>query len=189
MRPIDDVVTTSTPCLGSLYINGDENIWWLGKTQRHRPLHRPQGQQEALDELRPSPPSSPDGACTLQGRPPVRYATVRVGWESITDHGLEEYRADRKVGIDCERAVKTLKDAGIDVSSSSCSACAPTPSTTTAAPSTSPTASASPCTPPSPSPIPAPPLRDQYHSYLFKDLGLEYSHRRSTPSTSTLTPA
>jgi radical SAM superfamily enzyme YgiQ (UPF0313 family) len=42
--------------------------------------------------------------------------TVWVGWESITDTGLEEYRADRKVGIDRERAVKTLKDHGIDVS-------------------------------------------------------------------------
>jgi radical SAM superfamily enzyme YgiQ (UPF0313 family) len=42
--------------------------------------------------------------------------TVWVGWESMTEGGLEAYRADRKVGDDRERAVKTLRDHGIDVS-------------------------------------------------------------------------
>jgi radical SAM superfamily enzyme YgiQ (UPF0313 family) len=42
--------------------------------------------------------------------------TVWVGWESISEGGLEAYGADRKVGVDRERAVRTLKDHGIDVS-------------------------------------------------------------------------
>ncbi len=42
--------------------------------------------------------------------------TVWVGWESIGEGALAAYGADRKVGVDRERAVKTLKDHGIDVS-------------------------------------------------------------------------
>jgi radical SAM superfamily enzyme YgiQ (UPF0313 family) len=42
--------------------------------------------------------------------------TVWVGWESISEGGLEAYSADSKVGVDRERAVRTLKDHGIDVS-------------------------------------------------------------------------
>ena len=39
-----------------------------------------------------------------------------MGWESISDAGVEAYRSDRKIGDDRERALKTLRDHGIDVS-------------------------------------------------------------------------
>jgi radical SAM superfamily enzyme YgiQ (UPF0313 family) len=42
--------------------------------------------------------------------------TVWVGWESMSEGALEAYGAEPKVGVDRERAVKTLKDHGIDVS-------------------------------------------------------------------------
>lgn len=118
MRPIDDVVKDVDAMPGSLYINGDENIWWLGKTQRAIDLFTAlKGSKKrwmGFGSL--APVLSPDGARMLKAARQSGMLTVWVGWESITDHGLEEYRADRKVGIDRERAVKTLKDAGIDVS-------------------------------------------------------------------------
>ena len=42
--------------------------------------------------------------------------TVWVGWDSISDASLTEYKADGKIGVDRERAIKTLRDHGIDVS-------------------------------------------------------------------------
>src|SRR5512137_1288151 len=42
--------------------------------------------------------------------------TVWVGWDAISDESLKSYKADGKVGVDRERAVKTLRDHGIDVS-------------------------------------------------------------------------
>ncbi len=118
MRPIDDVVRDVAAMPGSLYINGDENIWWLGKTQRAIDLFTAlKGSKKkwmGFGSL--APVLSPDGARMLKAAQACGMLTVWVGWESLTEHGLEEYRADRKVGDDRERAVKTLKDAGIDVS-------------------------------------------------------------------------
>ena len=45
--------------------------------------------------------------------------TVWVGWESISEAGLQAYSSDRKVGEDRERAVKTLKDHGVPLHPSS----------------------------------------------------------------------
>jgi radical SAM superfamily enzyme YgiQ (UPF0313 family) len=42
--------------------------------------------------------------------------TVWVGWDAISDDALTAYRANGKIGVDRERAVKTLRDHGIDVS-------------------------------------------------------------------------
>lgn len=118
MRPIDDVVRDVAAMPGKMYINGDENIWWLGKTDRAIDLFTAlKGSKKkwmGFGSL--APVLSPDGSRMLKAARDCGMLTVWVGWESITDVGLEEYRADRKVGIDRERAVKTLKDHGIDVS-------------------------------------------------------------------------
>jgi radical SAM superfamily enzyme YgiQ (UPF0313 family) len=101
-----------------MYINGDENIWWLGKTDRaielFTALRGSKKKWMGFGSL--APVLSPEGSRMLKAARASGMLTVWVGWESITDSGLEEYRADRKVGIDRERAVRTLKDHGIDVS-------------------------------------------------------------------------
>ncbi len=118
MRPIDDVVRDVDAMPGKMYINGDENIWWLGKTDRAIELFTAlKGSKKkwmGFGSL--APVLAPEGSRMLKAARECGMLTVWVGWESITDTGLEEYRADRKVGIDRERAVKTLKDHGIDVS-------------------------------------------------------------------------
>ena len=118
MRPIDDVVRDVDAMPGGMYINGDENIWWLGKTQRAIDLFSAlKGSKKkwmGFGSL--APVLAPEGARMLKAARQSGMLTVWVGWESLTEHGLEEYRADRKVGEDRERAVRTLKDHGIDVS-------------------------------------------------------------------------
>jgi radical SAM superfamily enzyme YgiQ (UPF0313 family) len=118
MRPIDDVVRDVAAMPGKMYINGDENIWWLGKTDRaielFTALRGSKKKWMGFGSL--APVLAPEGSRMLKAARECGMLTVWVGWESITDGGLEEYRADRKVGIDRERAVKTLKDHGIDVS-------------------------------------------------------------------------
>lgn len=118
MRPIDHVVRDVDAIPGKMYINGDENIWWLGKTQRaidlFTALRGSKKKWMGFGSL--APVLSPEGSRMLKAARECGMLTVWVGWESITDGGLEEYRADRKVGIDRERAVRTLKDHGIDVS-------------------------------------------------------------------------
>jgi len=118
MRPIDDVVRDVDAIPGRMYINGDENIWWLGKIDRavelFTALRGSKKKWMGFGSL--APILSSDGPRLLEAARQSGMLTVWVGWESITEGGLEEYRADRKVGEDRERAVKTLKDAGIDVS-------------------------------------------------------------------------
>jgi radical SAM superfamily enzyme YgiQ (UPF0313 family) len=118
MRPIDDVVRDVDAIPGSMYINGDENIWWLGKTQRaielFTALRGSRKKWMGFGSL--APVLSPEGSRMLKAARQSGMLTVWVGWESLTDGGLLEYKADRKVGEDRERAVRTLKDHGIDVS-------------------------------------------------------------------------
>jgi len=118
MRPIDDVVRDVDAVPGRMYINGDENIWWLGKIDRavelFTALRGSKKKWMGFGSL--APVLSPDGPRMLKAARESGMLTVWVGWESISEEGLEEYRADRKVGDDRERAVKTLKDHGIDVS-------------------------------------------------------------------------
>jgi radical SAM superfamily enzyme YgiQ (UPF0313 family) len=118
MRPVDHVVRDVDAIPGSMYINGDENIWWLGKQDRAI---------ELFGALRGSPKKwmgfgslapvlAPEGSRMLHAARESGMFTVWVGWESISEGGLEAYGADRKVGVDRERAVRTIKDHGIDVS-------------------------------------------------------------------------
>ncbi len=118
MRPIDDVVRDVDAIPGSMYINGDENIWWLGKQQRaidlFSALRGSRKKWMGFGSL--APILSPEGDRMLKAARESGMLTVWVGWESITEATLKAYGADRKIGIDRERAVKTLKDHGIDVS-------------------------------------------------------------------------
>jgi radical SAM superfamily enzyme YgiQ (UPF0313 family) len=118
MRPIDHVVRDVDAIPGSMYINGDENVWWLGKQDRaielFTALRGSKRKWMGFGSL--APVLSPEGPRMLEAARRAGMFTVWVGWESISESGLEAYGADRKVGEDRERAVKTLKDHGIDVS-------------------------------------------------------------------------
>jgi radical SAM superfamily enzyme YgiQ (UPF0313 family) len=118
MRPIDDVVRDVDAIPGGMYINGDENIWWLGKVDRaielFTALRGSRKKWMGFGSL--APILSPEGPRMLDAARKAGMLTVWVGWESISEAGLVAYGADRKVGVDRERAVKTLKDHGIDVS-------------------------------------------------------------------------
>jgi radical SAM superfamily enzyme YgiQ (UPF0313 family) len=118
MRPIDHVVRDVDLIPGSMYINGDENVWWLGKTQRaielFTALRGSKKKWMGFGSL--APILSPEGSRMLDAARKSGMLTVWVGWESISEAGLQAYSSDRKVGEDRERAVKTLKDHGIDVS-------------------------------------------------------------------------
>jgi radical SAM superfamily enzyme YgiQ (UPF0313 family) len=118
MRPIDHVVRDVEAIPGRMYINGDENIWWLGKQDRAIELFtalRGSGKKwMGFGSL--APVLSPQGPRMLKAARDCGMFTVWVGWESITEGGVEAYGAEPKVGVDRERAVKTLKDHGIDVS-------------------------------------------------------------------------
>jgi radical SAM superfamily enzyme YgiQ (UPF0313 family) len=118
MRPIEHVVRDVEAIPGSMYINGDENIWWAPKIPRAI---------EMFDALRGSgkrwmgfgslaPVLAPDGPRMLKAARRAGMFTVWAGWDSISEEGLEAYGADHKRGVDRERAIKTLKDHGIDVS-------------------------------------------------------------------------
>jgi radical SAM superfamily enzyme YgiQ (UPF0313 family) len=118
MRPIDDVVRDVDAIPGSMYINGDENIWWLGKIDRavelFTALRGSRKRWMGFGSL--APVLSPEGPRLLKAARDSGMFTVWVGWESITEGSLEAYHAEPKSGRDRERAIRTLKDHGIDVS-------------------------------------------------------------------------
>ena len=85
MRPIDDVVRDVAAIPGSMYINGDENIWWLGKQDRAIELFtalRGSGKRwMGFGSL--APVLSPEGSRMLNAARECGMFTVWVGWESI----------------------------------------------------------------------------------------------------------
>lgn len=116
-RPIADVVKEVETCTGSVYFNGDDNIWGgdhprsialfneLARgTKKHwygfGDLGAVQGRYG--DELVTSARKS--GLCS-----------VWAGWETHSAAGLKAFRATGKQGRDREDAVKRMRDAGIDV--------------------------------------------------------------------------
>ncbi|MBI5099400.1 MAG: B12-binding domain-containing radical SAM protein [Nitrospirae bacterium] len=117
-RPIDHVVRDVAAVPGKMYINGDENIWWTGKVQRAIDLFsalRGSGKRwMGFGSLRPV--LEPEGLRMLKAARECGLLSLWVGWESISDEGLREFSASGKIGVDRERAVKTLRDNGIDVS-------------------------------------------------------------------------
>lgn len=117
-RPIDDVVRDVAAIPEKMYINGDENIWWQGFEQRAIDLFtalKGSGKKwMGFGSLRPV--LTPAGSRMLKAARESGMLTVWVGWDAISDDALTAYRADGKVGVDRVRAVKTLRDHGIDVS-------------------------------------------------------------------------
>jgi radical SAM superfamily enzyme YgiQ (UPF0313 family) len=117
-RPIDHVVRDVAAIPERMYINGDENIWWAGQAQRAIDLFsalRGSGRTwMGFGSLRPV--LEPEGKRMLDAARESGMMTVWVGWESISDGSLRAYGADGKLGVDRERAVRTIRDHGIDVS-------------------------------------------------------------------------
>ncbi|AJE02478.1 B12-binding domain-containing radical SAM protein [Geobacter pickeringii] len=117
-RPIDDVVRDVAAMAEKMYINGDENIWWEGTEQRAIDLFtalRGSGKKwMGFGSLRPVLSSA--GSRMLNAARESGLLSLWVGWDAISDEGLKAYAANGKVGVDRERAVRTLKDHGIDVS-------------------------------------------------------------------------
>ncbi len=117
-RPIDHVVRDVAAIPEKMYINGDENIWWTGHAQRAIDLfHALRGSGKkwmGFGSLRPV--LEPEGRRMLNAARESGMLTAWVGWESISEEGLRAYGADGKTGLDRERAVRTLRDHGIDVS-------------------------------------------------------------------------
>ncbi|MBK5274415.1 MAG: radical SAM protein [Desulfuromonadales bacterium] len=117
-RPIDDVVRDVAAIPEKMYEIGDENIWWTGQTQRAIDLFT------ALKGSRKKwmgfgslgPVLSPDGSRMLNAAREGGLLSVWVGWDAISDKSLKAYNANGKIGVDREKAVRTLKDHGIDVS-------------------------------------------------------------------------
>jgi radical SAM superfamily enzyme YgiQ (UPF0313 family) len=117
-RPIDDVVRDVAAIPEKMYEIGDENIWWSGQTQRaidlFTALRGSNKKWMAFGSL--GPVLAPEGSRMLNAAREGGLLSVWVGWEAISDKGVKAYRASGKIGVDRERAVRTLKDHGIDVS-------------------------------------------------------------------------
>ena len=117
-RPIEHVVRDVAAIPENMYINGDENIWWVGQAQRAIDLFtalKGSGKKwMGFGSLRPV--LAPEGTRMLDAARESGMRTVWVGWDAITDDSLKAYGADGKIGVDRERAVRTIRDHGIDVS-------------------------------------------------------------------------
>lgn len=117
-RPIEHVVRDVAAIPEKMYINGDENIWWQGFEQRaidmFTALKGGGKKWMGFGSLRPV--LTPAGSRMLNAARESGMLTVWVGWDAISDDSLSAYKANGKVGVDRERAVKTLRDHGIDVS-------------------------------------------------------------------------
>lgn len=117
-RPIDHVVRDVAAIPEKMYINGDENIWWQGFEQRAIDMFtalKGSGKKwMGFGSLRPV--LTPAGSRMLNAARESGMLTVWVGWDAISDESLKSYRADGKIGVDRERAVRTLREHGIDVS-------------------------------------------------------------------------
>ncbi len=117
-RPIDHVVRDAAAIPEKMYINGDENIWWQGFEQRaidmFTELKGVKKKWMGFGSLRPV--LSPAGSRMLNAARESGMLTVWVGWDAISDEGLMGYKANGKIGVDRERAIRTLRDHGIDVS-------------------------------------------------------------------------
>lgn len=117
-RPIEHVVRDVEAIPEKMYICGDENIWWPGKIDRAIELFIAlKGSKKrwmGFGSL--APVLTPEGPRMLKAARESGLLSVWAGWESLSDEGLVAYSAKAKIGADRERAVRILKDHGIDVS-------------------------------------------------------------------------
>ncbi len=117
-RPIDDVVRDVAAIPEKMYEIGDENMWWSGETTRAIDLFTAlKGSNKKFMGFGSlGPVLSPNGSRMLNAAREGGLLSVWVGWDAISDKSLKAYAANGKIGVDRERAVRTLKDHGIDVS-------------------------------------------------------------------------
>lgn len=116
-RPVADVVRDVEAVPDKIYMNGDENIW-TGKLDRAFELFG------ALKGSRKKwmgfgslgPVMGPAGSRLLDSAREAGLMTLWVGWEAMTEAGLEAYGARAKIGGAREDAIRKIKDHGIDVS-------------------------------------------------------------------------
>lgn len=117
-RPIEDVVRDVAAIPEKMYEIGDENIWWSSETKRaielFTALKGSPKKYMAFGSL--GPVLAPEGSRMLDAARESGLLSVWVGWDAISEKSLKAYKANGKIGVDRERAVKTLKDHGIDVS-------------------------------------------------------------------------
>ncbi|GFO66091.1 B12-binding domain-containing radical SAM protein [Geomonas paludis] len=117
-RPIEDVVRDVAAIPEKMYEIGDENIWWSSETKRaielFTALKGSPKKYMAFGSL--GPVLAPEGSRMLNAARESGLLSVWVGWDAISEHSLKAYKANGKIGVDRERAVRTLKDHGIDVS-------------------------------------------------------------------------
>lgn len=117
-RPIDDVVRDVAAIPEKMYEIGDENMWWSSEIQRAIDLFTAlKGSRKKFMGFGSlGPVLAPEGSRMLNAAREGGLLSVWVGWDAISQKSLEAYRANGKIGVDRERAVRTLKDHGIDVS-------------------------------------------------------------------------
>lgn len=117
-RPIEDVVRDVAAIPEKMYEIGDENIWWSSETKRaielFTALKGSPKKYMAFGSL--GPVLAPEGSRMLNAARESGLLSVWVGWDAISERSLKAYKANGKIGVDRERAVRTLKDHGIDVS-------------------------------------------------------------------------
>lgn len=116
-RPIDQVAREVEECCGSVYFNGDDNIWG-GDHRRSIAL---------FEELAKGTPKSwygfgdlravqgPEGERLLAAARRSGLRSVWAGWESESGEDLKAFRATGKQGADRIAAVRRMQAAGIDV--------------------------------------------------------------------------
>lgn len=116
-RPITEVITEIEQCAGKVWFNGDDNIWG-GDSARSITL---------FEELARGTRRNWYGFGDLkavQGKEGERMLTaarksglfsVWVGWESESTGNLDLMKAGGKQGGDRIRAIRMMRDAGIDV--------------------------------------------------------------------------
>lgn len=116
-RPVEKVVEEVEKCTGSIYFNGDDNIWG-GDIKRSIELFKGLSKSQkkwwyGFGDLRA--PQSPHGDELLKAAKKSGLFSVWAGWETSSGEGLKMYHADSKQGKDRESAVRKIKKYGIDV--------------------------------------------------------------------------
>ena len=116
-RPISEVSDEINTCAGSIYFNGDDNIWG-GDTSRSIELFSELAKGDkkhwyGFGDLRAV--QGADGERMLKAARASGLFSVWVGWETTDPDCLKTYQATAKQGRDREEAVKRIKGEGIDV--------------------------------------------------------------------------
>jgi radical SAM superfamily enzyme YgiQ (UPF0313 family) len=116
-RPIDQVALEVETCCGSVYFNGDDNIWG-GDHERSIALfdELAKGSRKSwygFGDLRAV--QGPAGERLLTSAKASGLRSVWAGWESESADDLKSFKATGKQGKDRVEAVKRMQAAGIDV--------------------------------------------------------------------------